>query len=81
MKNIIEIARKHVFEICKDPNKFKMSIPARDDDSDSIICAALDYADELKDENSVAIELINALQSIPGVSNAIEEVREKLKKR
>jgi len=50
-KEIIIKAVKHLNEICQNPKKFNMSIPARRDDSDIIFSTAFNYAQALEIEN------------------------------
>lgn len=50
--DIIEKARNHVYELCKDINKWTMHVPVdEENDSDCIIISALDYAESLEKEN------------------------------
>lgn len=51
MSKEIEEARNHLYEICKDKNKFRMCIPVHKNDSDEIFGRAFDKADELEEEN------------------------------
>ncbi len=43
-------ARKHLFEICKDPKKFRMCIPVQKDDSDEIFGRVIDLAEKMEKE-------------------------------
>lgn len=58
MSKVVDDARKHLAELCKDPSKFRMSILVDDSDSDQIIRKALDYADTLEQENEVYLREI-----------------------
>lgn len=44
MMNVIERAQQHLYEVCKDSKKFRMSVPARSDDSDFVFQAVIDLA-------------------------------------
>lgn len=43
---IIERAQKHLYEVCADPKKFRMSVPVQDGDTDRIFQAVIDLARE-----------------------------------
>ena len=44
----IEIARNHLYEICKDPKKFRMCVPVNKNDSDMIFVDAFDYGESME---------------------------------
>jgi len=52
----IERAREHLAEICKDPYKFKMSIPPQPDDSDIIFSEAFDQVEFYKYRRRLEID-------------------------
>jgi hypothetical protein len=55
LRKSIERARDHVFELARTGCKaWTMCIPAQDDDSDMLLCAALDAADKALDALSLA---------------------------
>lgn len=47
-QNVVKEAREHLSVLCKDFDKFKMCIPAREDDSDMILSRAFDHAEKLE---------------------------------
>jgi len=81
VSDVIKKAREHLFEICKDMNKFRMSIPVREDDSDMIIDRALDHAEKTQILLKKAVEVIKKDQAEYGkceMSIFLEDHKEEL---
>ena len=62
-----ETAYEWVFAMCEGKTRFRMSIPARPDDTDTLLCNAL------KDSENLAAEVEKLREALSGLYQALRE--------